>query len=136
GITGTGIPETTYFVRRFAERERPHYLEADAGDAYEEYVRRKGFFGVGVQAHYFAYHILKREWFSKAVSHNIRFRKRNRPVLLLNGARASESLNRSKNMPEPVKKESNVPNYWVNIIHHWSKEERDDFLEEVNAPTN
>ena len=134
GVTGTGIPETTEFVRAFAEGESPTYIEANAGTAYVDYVQRKGFFGRGMQAHSYAYHMLKRMHFSSTVSRHIRQRKRNRPVLLLNGARVQESANRAKNLSEPIRKDG--PNIWVNICHNWSKDERDEYLDRCNAPCN
>lgn len=134
GVTGTGIKETTEFVRQFAEGESPTYIEANAGDRYERYVRRKGFFGVGAQAHGFAYHVLKRECFSTALSHNIRHGKRNRPILLLNGARVQESARRARNLSNPIRADGN--NIWVNVCHDWSKEQRDDYLDRTNAPVN
>lgn len=63
--TRTGIAETTDFVRQFCEAEGVRYIEADAGMAYEDYVLRKGFFGVGtgkMSAHSFAYHVLKQRY--------------------------------------------------------------------------
>lgn len=134
GITGTGIAETTQFVRDFAATEQPSYIEANAGSSYVDYVTRKGFFGRGVTAHSYAYHMLKRMHFAKAISQHIRQRRRNRTVLLINGARVQESANRAKNLSEPIRADGN--NVWVNIIHDWSKEERDEFLGEVEAPVN
>lgn len=137
GVTGTGIPETTEFVRQFAASEGLIYIEANAKDAYEKYVNRKGFFGLGNSAHSYAYHLLKHQPFQHCISRNIRFRKRNRPVLLINGARASESTNRGKHMKEPITRDPGNPsNIWVNILHHWSREERDTFLDSTNAPIN
>jgi len=46
GITGTGIADTTDFARHIAEQSGLTYLEANAGNAYEKYVLRKGFFGI------------------------------------------------------------------------------------------
>ena len=134
GVTGTGIAETTAFVRQFAERETPTYIEANAGSSYINYINRKGFFGRGMQAHAFAYHVLKREHFGKAISRHIRQRQRNRRVLLINGARVQESANRAKNLKQPVRVDGN--NVWVNIIHDWGKDERDAFLENKGAPCN
>lgn len=45
--TGTGIPETTQFVTDHYGNLGPDLVVADAGDAYERYVMRKGFFGIG-----------------------------------------------------------------------------------------
>lgn len=134
GITGTGIAETTQFVREFSATQKPTYIEADAGTSYVDYVQRKGFFGRGTTAHSYTYHVLKREHFNKALSRHIRQRKRNRPILLLNGARVQESANRAKNLAEPIRNDHG--NIWVNVCHTWSKEQRDNFLSQVGAPVN
>jgi 3'-phosphoadenosine 5'-phosphosulfate sulfotransferase (PAPS reductase)/FAD synthetase len=134
GITGTGISDTTDFVRTFAESEPPTYIEANAGTNYVDYVQRKGFFGIGVQAHTFAYHRLKHSCFRRTLSQHIRQRARNRPILLLNGARVQESANRAKNLSDPIRKDGN--NIWVNVCHDWSKDERDEYLDRASAPVN
>jgi len=76
GITGTGIKETTDFVRKICADEKSIYLESNAGTSYQDYVFRKGFFGVGNNAHNFSYRILKYNHFGKCVSANIRHGKR------------------------------------------------------------
>lgn len=137
GRTGTGIPETTEFVRSWAIRQGIDYIEADAGNSFEDYVLRKGFFGRGRTAHTYAYHILKARPFRSALSSNIRKRKRKRNILLINGARIEESNNRKANMTEPIRHDPSVnSNIWVNVIHEWTKEQRDDFLAECRAPQN
>ncbi len=134
GVTGAGIPQTTDFVREFAESESSAYIEANAGSKYVDYVQRKGFFGRGMTAHSYAYHILKEQNFAHSLSVNIRQRARNRRVLLINGARVQESANRAKNLSEPIRADGN--NIWVNICHDWSREQRDDYLDKVGAPCN
>lgn len=57
--TGTGIPQTTQHVVDHYGSLGPEFVMADAGDAYERYVMRKGFFGIGPGAHRFSYHVLK-----------------------------------------------------------------------------
>lgn len=99
-----------------------------------DYVQRKGFFGRGMLAHSYAYHLLKRMWFNRTISQHIRQRKRNRTVLLINGARIQESANRAKNLSKPMRADGN--NVWLNICHTWSKDERDGFLESMDAPCN
>lgn len=126
--TNTGIPETSQYVREVAGRYG-RYVEQSAGDAYEKYVLRKGFIGRGYTAHTYAYHLLKAGPFRKAISKHIRQRTRNRTVLLLNGVRQDESDNRKYNMAETINFDpSQKKNVWVNIIHHWSKEDCTDFL--------
>lgn len=138
GNTGTGLPATTRFVQKLANESGITYLQADAGTAYEDYVIRKGFFGKGVGAHSFSYHILKASPFRKAISKHIRQRKRNRPVLLLNGVRVDESDNRSDKLGDnpynidPAAKN----NIWVNVVHWWTTSERDEFLIKNNVERN
>lgn len=126
GITGTGISETTDFARRIGEQSGLRYLEANAGNAYEEYVLRKGFFGVGSQAHEYAYHILKHQRFRHQIAEYIRQRQKSRNVLLINGGRKQESTNRKLSMITPIKAQG--PNVWVNIINDWSALERNEFI--------
>jgi 3'-phosphoadenosine 5'-phosphosulfate sulfotransferase (PAPS reductase)/FAD synthetase len=137
GITGTGIPATLDFVRRVGPGYGTHYIEANAGGAYEQYVLRKGFFGTDRTGHTYAYHILKHRRFGAAISKHIRQRRRRRKVLLLNGARLSESENRRKNLAEPIEPDrQNQSNVWVSLIHSWSKADRDNFLDSTNAMRN
>lgn len=131
GVTGTGIWETQKFVRELAENSKIKYIEANAGDAYEKYVMRKGFFGCGNDAHAKSYHVLKAGPFRMAVSHNIRYGIKGRNILLLNGVRVDESDNRADKLGE---KYFNIDpaaprNIWVNIIHWWLTKERDQYLE-------
>lgn len=120
GNTRTGIEETTLFARKEVERMGDKYIEADAGDSYLNYVMRKVFFGKGNSAHNFAYHVLKIQHFRTAVSHNLRKRQRNFPILFINGARTEESERRKITMAEPYKLDpAQKNNIWVNIINHW-----------------
>jgi 3'-phosphoadenosine 5'-phosphosulfate sulfotransferase (PAPS reductase)/FAD synthetase len=125
--TGTGIPETTKHVVDYYGSLGPDFVMADAGSAYEAYVMRKGFFGVGRQAHNFSYRILKADPMRKAVSSHIRKGRRGIRTLLLNGARAAESDNRQKNLLETRMDKGNL---WVNIIHDWTSDDRDRYLQE------
>ena len=123
--TRTGIQQTTEFVRKLAENEGIKYIEGDAGDTYEKYVLRKGFYGVGMHAHSYAYHYLKDQFIRKELA-KIRQRKHNRNILILNGVRITESSNRAKNLKEPYRKHGS--NIWVNLIHWWKKSDCMDFL--------
>lgn len=125
GRTGTGIPQTTQFVTDYYGSRGPDFAIADAGDAYERYVMRKGFFGVGRAAHNFSYRILKADPFRAAISRRIRQRRRGYRVMLLTGARKSESENRRVNLRETRLDKGNL---WVNICHDWTKSERDQYL--------
>lgn len=133
GNTRTGIQETTQFVTDHYGNKRPDFAIADAGDAYECYVMRKGFFGKGRNAHNFSYRILKADPFRAAISRLIRHGKRGVRVMLLNGARASESDNRRINMPKTRMDKGNM---WVNICHDWSAGDRNDYLASREIPIN
>ncbi len=136
GYTRTGIPQTTQFVKDHYGNQGPDLAIADAGSAYEDYVLRKGFFGKGISAHGFSYRILKAGPFRKVISAKIRQRKRNVKIMLLNGARKDESANRQAHL-QVMRADPAAPgNVWVNIIHDWSQEDRDKFLEKQNVCIN
>lgn len=143
--TRTGIPETTEYVRQFVESTGLPYIEADSGDAYENYVRRKGFFGVGTgmnSAHSFAFHVCKRGAYTRELA-NFRERKRGRKILMINGARIAESANRDANMrgraikcDRYTKGKPSSPNWWVSPLLAWTDEDRTTFLKEQKSPIN
>jgi len=133
--TRTGIPQTNQFVRDTFVDE--NYIEADAGSAYEDYVLRKGFMGRGYKNHAQAFHLLKAGPYRKAISKHIRQGRRNFPVLLLNGARESESDNRTVNAKGIYNRDSSAKNnIWTNIIQHWSRQDCKSFLDERKACRN
>lgn len=136
--TGTGLPQTLEYVRRFCSSFNGRYIEAPAGDAYEKYVLRKGFFGKGNDAHEYSYHTLKTVPLEKGLSKYIRHGKRNRKILLLNGIRIEESDNRKKNyLGEDINIYSRKPNnIWVNVIHWWTADQKNRYLEGTKAEIN
>jgi len=134
--TGTGIQETTDFVTDYYGNLGPDFAIADAGTAYEEYVMRKGFFGIGRTAHNYAYRILKATPMRKAISREIRQGKRDVRVFLLNGARKLESDNRQKNLQDTRRDPACPGNIWVNLIHDWSTDDRDRYLRLRETPIN
>lgn len=137
GNTRTGVKQTTEFVRRFAQDMSTPYIEADAGDMFERRVLRKGWYGRGDAAHSMAYHRLKQDPFVAAISAYIRHGKRGRNILMINGFREQESANRKKQAKNPIARaKENSPNIWVNIIHHWSKGDCLDFLNDCKAQRN
>lgn len=134
--TGTGIQETTDFVTDYYGNLGPDFIIADAGTAYEEYVMRKGFFGIGRAAHNYSYRVLKATPMRKAISREIRQGKRGVRALLINGARALESDNRMKNLPDTRRDPASPGNMWTNIIHDWSTDDRDRYLRLRDTPIN
>lgn len=127
GRTGCGLQGTTDFVCENYGFDAPLEV-ADAGDAYEEYVLRKGFFGKGNDAHGMAYHVLKATPFRKTVSKHLRKGKRSVRVLLLNGAFKAESENRAANLRQSRSDPAAPMNQWFNLIHDWTPELRDEYL--------
>lgn len=132
--TGTGLPQTLEFVRKIGDAHESTYIEASAGKSYENYVLRKGFFGKGVDAHAYAYHVLKAEHLRKAISKYIRQGKRNRKILLFNGVRVEESDNRKYNFgkEEITPEAGRLNDIWVNVIHWWTGEQKDKYLDGNN----
>ena len=136
GNTRCGIPETTRWVEQRYGSAGPDFAVADAGSAYEDYVLRKGFFGKGLGAHAFAYRVLKAQPFRKAISKHIRRGRRGVRILLINGARKDESDNRRKNLSLFRRDPAAPNNIWVNLIHDWTAEDRDDYLASRGVPIN
>jgi hypothetical protein len=134
GVTGTGLKDVRKYVHSVAALTGIKIIEADAGTAYEDYVKRKGFFGVGKVAHTFSYHILKANAFRHAVSKYIRKGKEGRKILLLNGVRVEESEDRADNYGDnPYRFDPAAPNnIWVNIIHWFLKNDCLHLLEAEN----
>lgn len=125
GVTGTQLRGCREYVAAMAEKVNIPILYADAGAAFENYVKRKGFFGKGKNAHQYSYHILKDNPFGKIITQHIRKRIAGRKIILLNGVRIEESDNRADNFADnPYRWQASSPNnLWVNIIHWWSKKE-------------
>ncbi|RZI99831.1 MAG: hypothetical protein EON90_09925 [Brevundimonas sp.] len=134
--TGTGIRQTTEHVVDYYGTLGPEFVMADAGDAYERYVIRKGFFGIGRDAHNFSYRVLKAQPMRTALSHTLRKGRRGVRIMLLNGARALESDNRRLNLQETRKDPAAPNNLWVNLLHDWSDADRDNYLRLRGVPIN
>ncbi len=123
GVTGTGLKDVRKFVHETAEKTGIKLYEANAGTAFEDYVNRKGFFGVGDIAHKYSYHILKAGPFRTAISKYIRKKQLNRRLILLNGVRVEESDTRADNYGDNPYRDDAFNNLWVNIIHWWTKKD-------------
>lgn len=129
GNTRTGIQETTEFARKETAKAGLNYLEADAGDSYLKYLKRKGFFGVGISSHAISYHLLKQDHFERIVSAHLRKRQRNFRIISINGGRRDESENRMKRFISPYRITPRRKNdMWVNLINNWSKKDCKDYL--------
>lgn len=138
GITGTGIPETTEFVRQHYGSMGIPYIEANAGDIFEQTCIRKGFLGRGEIAHEHAYHLLKAGPFRKAISLHMRQGQRGIVIMLVNGARGeTESARRGRTKKHIWNRDPSQPkNIWVNPILHWTREQRDQYLKERSVKIN
>lgn len=137
--TGTGIPQTTEWVRWFStEYVKLPYIEGSAGDRYKKRVLTKGFPGRGRKAHEIMFHLLKGNILTRELSAHIRQRRRNRIIFLLNGARLSESANRAKNFAStPVRPDAaGSSNVWVNLLQHWTKDDCHSICLDNKAPRN
>lgn len=127
GYTGTGVQQTTDFVKAEVARQRDPFLIADAGGTYQEYVTRKGFIGHGLKAHDFSFHLLKSQPFSRAIA-SIRQRRQNYPILLINGARRQESARRAKTAAKAIKRGETKNNIWVNLVNDWTEHDCKAYL--------
>ena len=137
GVTGTGIKQTHDFVLNTVKNLPFKYVEANAGNAYEKYVLRKGFFGVGNRAHSYSYHLLKANPFRSIISKEIRHGLSGRPIILINGARRGESENRQKTMVFPFRRDPSAKqNIWVNLINEWPNHSTVDYLDGNNVERN
>ncbi|MFD1632015.1 phosphoadenosine phosphosulfate reductase family protein [Pseudopedobacter beijingensis] len=135
GVTGTGLPAVRKYVHKVAELLKIKIIEADAGTTFEDYVKRKGFFGKGKDAHTFSYHLLKVNPFNRVISKYIRKGISGRKILLLNGVRVEESENRADNFGDnPYRIYGS--DIWVNIIHWWTKRQCLQLLESNNFERN
>lgn len=143
--TGCGLPETTDYVRQFAESTGIPYVEADSGDRYEQRIRKKGFYGVGTglqSAHSFAFRELKRTAYRRALA-ELREYQRGRKIIMINGARVAESTNRDDNMRGKYVKCDQMragqpasPNWWVSPLLDWTDADRTTFLKEQKCSIN
>jgi 3'-phosphoadenosine 5'-phosphosulfate sulfotransferase (PAPS reductase)/FAD synthetase len=137
--TGTGIPQTLEFVRKFCAASGTRYIEASAGNVYEKYVLTKGFFGRGLDAHTYCYHLLKASPLRKAISLHLRQGKKNRRILLFNGVRVDESDNRKYNFAKneiTISDPTRTNDLWVNVIHWWKTQYRDQYIQGNNLQRN
>lgn len=132
GVTGTGLPAVRKYVHEVATNYNIPLLEANAGSAFEDYVRRKGFFGKGNFAHSFSYHILKERPFDRTVSQSIRKNKSGRKIIFLNGVRVEESENRADNYGDNPYRWIRKKDLWVNIIHWFTKKQCLELLQAEN----
>ncbi|MDH3770982.1 MAG: phosphoadenosine phosphosulfate reductase family protein [Nitrospirota bacterium] len=136
--TGTGVKDTRDFVgAEVAKFPAAQFIETfpKKENTIEATVARAGFYRNGKKAHQMSYNNLKGKPFRAAISKHIRHRRHKYPILLLNGARKSESARRAITCKDPynVQKGGNV---WVNLINDWSKEDCLKFLKDRGIARN
>lgn len=136
GNTRTGLQGTTQFVIDNYSDDGPDFAIADAGTTYEDKVLDKGFFGTGPSSHVWAYRFLKKDHFNRVMSREIRKRRPGYRVMLVTGARRSESAERAKHLQPFTLEPQNKNNAWVPIIIDWTQEDRDQYLHSRKCEIN
>ena len=97
-------------------------------NTYFEIVKQHGFPGKTKTAHNWMYRLLKDHTVSSIIT-DIRKRKRNRPIVIISGARKYESVRRMGTSKDIT---INGNNIWVNICNEWTNSEVHAFAEEHN----
>lgn len=88
-------------------------------NTYFELVKKHGFPGKTKTAHNWMYRYLKDHTLNKIVT-GIRKGKRNRPILIISGARKHESVRRMGTSKDVTVQGSNI---WLNICNEWTNSE-------------
>lgn len=119
--TGTGVPETTDFVRQTCLEQRWKLLEYSPPISYDEIVLKHGFPGPG--SHFYMYVRLK----ERCVAQLIREHKKNRDdrILLVTGVRLEESDRRMGHVEPIVRAGARV---WVAPILNWTSDDKNDYI--------
>lgn len=111
--TGTALPGVRAHAEAVAVQIGVPLLVYEAGDAYRQMVRRHGVPGPG--AHRYPYILLKDRQIATLVREHKR--KRSDRIMLISGARASESERRMGTAVAAWREKARV---WVNPLLHWS----------------
>ena len=131
--TGTGVPETTEFVRSVCRdngwplRELTPKPERD----YRWFVKRFGFPGPG--AHSFAYRYLKERQLDTLVREAKKHHRRRDRVMLITGVREQESQRRMGHV-EPIQRQGGK--LYVAPIWDWSKLDCNAWIKGAGLPRN
>lgn len=104
----------------------PYNGKEEHSEVYFELVKQHGFPGKTKTAHSWMYRYLKDHTVSKILS-SIRNKKRNRPIVVISGARKWESVRRFSTSKDISRNGNNI---WVNICNEWSDSEVSAFAEE------
>jgi 3'-phosphoadenosine 5'-phosphosulfate sulfotransferase (PAPS reductase)/FAD synthetase len=144
--TTIAAPETMMNCQKVAEdvyglnwicRQPPYRGVKQNPDTYFEIVKQHGFPGKTKTAHNWMYRWLKDHTVNAIIS-SIRQRKRNRPIVIISGARRHESVRRMGTSKDVTIDGSNI---WVNICNDWTDSEvyafsRDNNLERLRSPVS
>lgn len=135
--TTIAAPETLNNCRKVAEdvyklkyiRKAPPYAgKKENNETYFEVVKQHGFPGKTKTAHAWMYRWLKDHTVSSIIS-SIRQNKRNRPIIIISGARKHESVRRFGTSQDITIQGNNI---WVNICNEWTNSEVHAFAMDNN----
>jgi 3'-phosphoadenosine 5'-phosphosulfate sulfotransferase (PAPS reductase)/FAD synthetase len=121
------VAEDVYKLK-YIRRQPPYGGMAENPNTYFELVKRHGFPGKTKTAHAWMYRYLKDHTISKIIS-NIRKGKRNRPIIIISGARKYESVRRFGTSTDITIQGNNI---WVNICNEWTNSEVHAFAMDNN----
>ena len=107
-------------------RAPPYNGKAEDKDTYFKVIKQHGFQGKTLTAHSLIYRWLKDHTVSRIIS-SIRQNKRNRPIIIISGARKHESVRRMGTSQDISKNGNNI---WVNICNEWTNSEVNAFAED------
>lgn len=110
---------TEVYNLKYVSKMPPYGGIKENPDTYFEIVKQHGFPGKTVTAHSWMYKYLKDHTVSSIVS-SFRLRKRNRPIVIISGARRHESVRRMGTSEDVTIIGNNI---WVNIANDWTNSE-------------
>lgn len=132
--TGTGIPETREYVYETCRQQGWPLKEyqSEPKDSYESWVLTGGFPGPAM--HPVMFNRLK----DRGIAMLVREHKRRRrdKIMLVAGARRSESVRRMGQSQETRVDPSSSARVWTNPIYHWSKDDVLDYKALHSLPNN
>ncbi|WP_421809045.1 phosphoadenosine phosphosulfate reductase family protein [Flagellimonas sp.] len=133
--TTIAAPETLANCERVAKevyglkwicKAPPYNGKRENHNTYFEVVKQHGFPGKTKTAHNWMYRWLKDHTVSRIIS-DIRKKKRNRPIIIVSGARKYESVRRMGTSQDVTVIGNNI---WVNICNEWTNSEVHAFAED------
>ena len=127
--TGIGIEETRQFVRKTCYNNGWKLFEQMPTDkTYHELVLEMGFPGPSQHLQMYAY--LK----ERAIRQILRYYPKKQDKMIVTGVRTNESGRRKINATKYIDRRGRQ--LWVSPILHWGDDDKDEFLDIVNADTN